>query len=78
MTLTDDDGAPAINLSVEPSSVAEGAAATSVTVTAAFSGASTYGEAKTVAVTVGASGGQRDVGYGLRSGAGLRDHDRCG
>ena len=56
MTLTDDDGAPAINLSVNPSSVAEDAGATTVTVTAAFSGASTYGEAKTVTVSVGAGG----------------------
>ena len=56
MTLTDDDGAPAINLSVDPSSVAEDAGATTVTVTAAFSNASTYDEAKTVTVSVGASG----------------------
>ena len=56
VTLTDDDGAPAINLSVNPSSISEGASATSVTVTAAFSNSSTYGAAKTVTVTVGDSG----------------------
>ena len=56
ITLTDDDDAPAINLSVSPSSVAEDAGATTVTVTAAFSNASTYGEARTVTVSVGASG----------------------
>ena len=56
VTLTDDDGAPVINLSVNPSSVSEGASATSVTVTAAFSSSSTYGAAKTVSVTVGGSG----------------------
>ena len=56
-TITDDDTAPSsINLSVSPSSVSEGAGATSVTVTATFSNTSTYGEAKTVSVTVGDSG----------------------
>ena len=55
VTLTDDDGAPVVNLSVNPSSVSEGAAATSVTVTATFSSSSTYGAAKTVSVTVGDS-----------------------
>ena len=56
MTLTDEDAAPAINLSVDPSSVAEDAGATTVTVTAAFSNASTYAEARTVTVSAGASG----------------------
>ena len=42
LTLTDDDGPPAINLSVSPSSVGEGDGATPVTVTATFSNASTY------------------------------------
>ena len=51
--LTDDDGTPAINLTASPASVAESATATTVTVTARFSNASTYGAAKTVAVTVG-------------------------
>ena len=53
MTLTDDDGAPAINLSVNPSSVPESAGATTMTVTAAFSNANTYSEARTVTVSVG-------------------------
>ena len=55
VTLTDDDGAPVINLSVNPSSVAEDDSATEVTVTATFSNSSTYGAAKTVSVTVGDS-----------------------
>ena len=56
VTLTDDDGTPAVNLSVNPSSVAESASGTTVTVTAQFSNSSTYGVAKTVSVTVGDSG----------------------
>ena len=56
LTLTDDDGAPAVNLSLNPSNVGEGAGATQVTVTAAFSNASTYGVDKTVTVSVGGSG----------------------
>ena len=59
VTITDNDGAPAINLSTSPSSVSEGASATTVTVTAQFSNSSTYGAAKTVAVTVGRQRGQR-------------------
>ncbi len=55
VALTDDDGAPVVNLSVNPSTVSEGAAATSVTVTATFSNTSTYGAAKKVSVTVGDS-----------------------
>ena len=55
MTLTDDDGAPAINLSVNPSSVAESAGDTTVTVTATFSTASTYKTDTTVTVSVGDS-----------------------
>ena len=56
ITLTDNDVAPAVNLSVEPSSVSEGAAATTVTVTATFSNSSTYGADTTVTVSVGDSG----------------------
>ncbi len=56
LTLTDDDGAPAVNLSLNPSSVGEGASGTSVTVTAAFSNTSTYLADKTVTVSVGGSG----------------------
>ena len=55
VTLTDNDGPPVINLSVDQSSVSEGASATTVTVTATFSNSNTYGAAKTVSVTVGDS-----------------------
>ena len=55
LTLTDDDGDPAINLSVNPATVAEDAGATAVTVTATFSNSSTYGDDTTVTVSVGAS-----------------------
>ena len=51
--LADDDGAPAIVLSIEPSRVAEDAGDTAMTVTAAFSNANTYASDTTVAVTVG-------------------------
>ena len=50
LTLTDDDDAPAINLSVNPASVAESAGATAVTVTATFSNSSTYAAATPVTV----------------------------
>ena len=53
LTLTDDDGAPEVNLSVSPSSVSEGASDTTVTVTAAFSTGSTFPEDKTLTVSVG-------------------------
>ncbi len=56
LTLTDDDGAPAVNLTLNPSSVGEGASGTSVTVTAAFSNSSTYAADQTVTVSVGGSG----------------------
>ena len=56
LTLSDDDGAPEVNLSLSPSSVGEGASATTVTVTAAFSNSSTYAADKTVTVAVGGSG----------------------
>ncbi len=55
VTLSDDDGTPAINLSLNPSSVSESASGTTVAVTAKFSNSSTYGAAKTVSVTVGDS-----------------------
>ena len=53
LTLTDDDGAPEVNLSVDPSSASEGASGTTVTVTAAFSTDTTFTEDKTVTVSVG-------------------------
>ncbi len=64
ISLTDDDTAPAVNLSVSPASVTEGASdplnleggGKTVTVTAAFSPAKTYAYDRTVAVSVGGSG----------------------
>ena len=56
ITLTDNDAAPQVNLSVAPSSVSEGDNATEVTVTATFSNSSTYGADTTVTVSVGKSG----------------------
>ena len=56
ITLTDDDAAPAVNLTLNPSSLDEGASGTQVTVTAAFSNSSTYAVDRTVAVSVGGSG----------------------
>ena len=53
MTLTDDDGPPAVNLSVNPSSVSEGASATRITVTATFSNTNTFTEDKKVTVSIG-------------------------
>ena len=56
VTLSDDDTAPAVNLSVSPTSVAESASGTTVDVTAAFSNTSVYDADKTVTVAVGGSG----------------------
>ena len=53
LTLTDDDGAPAVNLSVSPSSVSEGDAPTTVTVTAVLAGSSAFSTDTTVRVSVG-------------------------
>ena len=57
VTLTDDEAAPThVTLSVEPASVAEGDAATTVTVTATLEGGATLPEATQVTVSVGALG----------------------
>ncbi len=57
LTVTDDDAAPSgITLTASPDSVKENASPTTVTVTAAVTGATTYGEDKTVAVAVGNAG----------------------
>ena len=56
VTLSDDDAAPAVNLSVSPTSLGEGDSGTKVTVTAAFSNTNTYESDKTVAVSVGGTG----------------------
>ena len=52
-TILDDDSAPDVNLSVNPSSVSEGASGTTVTVTAAFSTGNTFPEDETVTVSIG-------------------------
>ena len=56
LTLTDNDTAPAVNLTLDRSSLSEGASATAVTVSAAFSNSKTYPSDKTVTVSVGGSG----------------------
>ena len=54
-TIDNDDTTPSVDLSVSPTSVAEGAART-VTVTAAFSNNNTFPDDKTVTVSVGSTG----------------------
>ena len=56
ITLVDDEAAPTVSLSLNPSSVSEGASGTQVTVTATFSNGGVYAEDKTVTVSVGGSG----------------------
>ena len=57
ISLTDDDGAPtAITLTVDDSSVGEGAGATTITVTATVDGATRFVDARTVRVSVAGSG----------------------
>ena len=53
LTLTDDDDAPAVNLTASPSSVTEGDGSTPVTVTASFSTDRTFADDRTVTVSVG-------------------------
>ena len=55
-TIDNDDSAPNVNLSPSPSIVSEGAQATQVTVTAAFSNSTVYETDHTVTVSVGGSG----------------------
>ena len=56
-TITDDDGAPdTITLTVDDDDVGEGDGATTITVTATVDGATRFAEAKTVRVSVSASG----------------------
>ena len=57
MTVTDNDAIPEVNLSTDPISVAEGAPATTVTLTAAFTNGSTFATDRTVTVTVGGTDG---------------------
>ena len=56
LTLSDNDTAPAVNLTLNRSSLSEGASATAVTVSAAFSNNTRYPSDKTVTVSVGGSG----------------------
>ncbi|MYJ13747.1 MAG: hypothetical protein F4078_05515, partial [Acidimicrobiia bacterium] len=64
LLVTDDDGAPtAVSLTVSPTTLAEDAGATTVTVTATVQGASRFGEAKTIAVSVAGSGGANVVAF---------------
>ena len=53
LMLRDDDAIPAVELSANPASVDESASAAMVTVTAAFTNASTFSEDRTVTVSVG-------------------------
>ena len=56
ITLSDNDAAPVVNLSVSKSSISEGAGATSVTVTATTNG-TCFSTAKTVSISAAVSGG---------------------
>ena len=62
VTITDDDGDPVINLSANPSSVAEDAGATAVMVTATFSNSTTYASDTAVTVSVGDSSDSATLG----------------
>ena len=64
VTITDDDAAPTgVALSVDESTIAEGAGATSVTVTATVQGSTRYGSDRTVTVSQAGSGDANVVGY---------------
>ena len=64
VTVTDDDATPEIDLTVNPTSVAEGDGPTTVTVTATIDDATVrFDEAKTVTVAVAGSGADGVVGF---------------
>ena len=64
LTLTDDDTAPsAVALSLSPSSIAENAGATEVTVTATIDGTSQWTTDQTLSISVAGSGGSNVVGF---------------
>ena len=64
VTITDDDAAPSgVALSVNRSTIAEGAGATTVTVTATVQGATRYGSNRTVTVSQMGSGNANVVDY---------------
>ena len=56
MTLSDDEAAPSLSLSLNPSRVSEGAGSTTVSVTAAISQGGALPEAKSLTISVGTSG----------------------
>ena len=68
LTLTDDDVAPAVNLSLSASSVSEGDGSTPVTVTASFSTDGTFAEDRTVTVSVGGGTATSGTDYAAVSG----------
>ncbi len=72
LTLTDDDSAPEVNLSVDPSSVSEGDESTTVTVTAVFSNGSTFSRDTTVRVSVGGGTARAGTDYAAVSGFDVR------
>ena len=64
LTLTDDDTAPSkVALSVSPTTIAENAGATEVTVTASIDGTARWGADQTVAISVDDSGASNVVGF---------------
>ncbi len=64
VTITDDDAAPTgVALSVDESTIAEGAGATAVTVTATVQGSTRYGSSRTVTVSQAGSGNADAVDY---------------
>ena len=64
ITLTDDDDAPSgIALSVSPSTVAEGDGATTITLSAAVQGGTTYGLDTSLPIAIAGSGGNDVVGF---------------
>ena len=64
VTITDDDAAPTgVALSVDESTIAEGAGATAVTVTATVQGSTRYGSDRTVTVSHAGSGNADAVDY---------------
>ena len=68
LTLTDDDALPEVELATDPASVAEGAPATTVTVTAAFTNGSTFLADRTVTVTVGGAEGSESADHAASPG----------
>ena len=63
ITLSDDDEMPEVDLSIDPATLSEGAAATKVTVTATFSGSSTLLEDRTVTVSLDDGGATPGTDY---------------